>query len=390
MKLFKKRVEEAPAVDTSAASGEDMAADLDAVMRKYDRESNTRIWDGPLRWITGGLMAAFSLYCIAMTLWSTALPETRLSLFLACIVFIGFLTYPIKKGHAIVEAAPKYKDVKFVALDVSKGDYLEAGVGAAGETYDYNPDNWDLAQYADLSNVYTMIYQEELCGYMAGYATVKMGYTKLGYAGGMAVPAVIRYGYGFVQGANAAAKELGVDVELKYIYTNTFSPDASITAAMDTWYADGTQVVFACGGGIYVSIAEAAKKADGKIVGVDVDQAPIIDALANEGTTITSAMKGLAASTKAALKGIIEDGKWDELAGKIDNLGLVSGTDLEANYVGIPTGEGTAWSDTFTAEDYAALVASLFDGTITVSNDTKKAPADFATDITLTDLGTLN
>ena len=101
-------------------------------------------------------------------------------------------------------------------------------------------------------------------------------------------------------------------------------------------------------------------------------------------------MKGLASSTKAALKGIIEDGKWDELAGKIDNLGLVSGTDLEANYVGIPTGEGTAWSDTFTAEDYAALVASLFDGTIVVDNDTTKAPADFATDITLTDLGTLN
>ena len=293
-------------------------------------------------------------------------------------------------GGAIVEAAPKYKDVKFVALDVSKGDYLEAGVGAAGEAYDDEPDNWDLAKYADLSNVYTMIYQEELCGYMAGYATVKMGYTKLGYAGGMAVPAVIRYGYGFVQGANAAAKELGATVEMKYIYTNTFSPDASITAAMDTWYADGTQVVFACGGGIYVSIAEAAKKANAKIVGVDVDQAPIIDALANEDTTITSAMKGLASSTKAALKGIIEDGKWDELAGKIDNLGLVSGTDMDANYVGIPTGDGTAWCDTFTTDDYAALVASLFDGTIVVDNDTKKAPADFATDITLTDLGTLN
>ena len=217
-----------------------------------------------------------------------------------------------------------------------------------------------------------------------------MGYTKLGYAGGMAVPAVIRYGYGFVQGANAAAKELGATVEMKYIYTNTFSPDASITAAMDTWYADGTQVVFACGGGIYVSIAEAAKKANAKIVGVDVDQAPIIDALANEDTTITSAMKGLASSTKAALKGIIEDGKWDELAGKIDNLGLVSGTDMDANYVGIPTGDGTAWCDTFTTDDYAALVAAMFDGTITVSNDITKKPADFATDITLTDLGTLN
>ena len=113
MKLFKKRVDEAPAVDT-AASGEDMAADLDAVMRKYDRESNTRIWEGPLRWITGGLMAAFSLYCIAMTLWSTALPETRLSLFLACIVFIGFLTYPIKKGHVKVNFMPWYDIVLMV------------------------------------------------------------------------------------------------------------------------------------------------------------------------------------------------------------------------------------------------------------------------------------
>ncbi len=121
MKLFKKRVEEAPAVDTSAASGEDMAADLDAVMRKYDRESNTRIWEGPLRWITGGLMAAFSLYCIAMTLWSTALPETRLSLFLACIVFIGFLTYPIKKGHVKVNFMPWYD---IVLMLVGTGCFL--------------------------------------------------------------------------------------------------------------------------------------------------------------------------------------------------------------------------------------------------------------------------
>ena len=120
MKLFKKRVDEAPAVDTAAA-GEDIAADLDAVMRKYDRESNTRIWEGPLRWITGGLMAAFSLYCIAMTLWSTALPETRLSLFLACIVFIGFLTYPIKKGHVKVNFMPWYD---IVLMLVGTGCFL--------------------------------------------------------------------------------------------------------------------------------------------------------------------------------------------------------------------------------------------------------------------------
>ena len=121
MKLFKKRVDEAPAVDTAAVGGEDIAADLDAVMRKYDRESNTRIWEGPLRWITGGLMVAFSLYCIAMTLWSTALPETRLSLFLACIVFIGFLTYPIKKGHVKVNFMPWYD---IVLMLVGTGCFL--------------------------------------------------------------------------------------------------------------------------------------------------------------------------------------------------------------------------------------------------------------------------
>ena len=121
MKLFKKRVDEAPAVDTAAAGGEDIAADLDAVMRKYDRESNTRIWEGPLRWITGGLMVAFSLYCIAMPLWSTALPETRLSLFLACIVFIGFLTYPIKKGHVKVNFMPWYD---IVLMLVGTGCFL--------------------------------------------------------------------------------------------------------------------------------------------------------------------------------------------------------------------------------------------------------------------------
>ena len=121
MKLFKKRVDEALAVDTAAAGGEDIAADLDAVMRKYDRESNTRIWEGPLRWITGGLMVAFSLYCIAMTLWSTALPETRLSLFLACIVFIGFLTYPIKKGHVKVNFMPWYD---IVLMLVGTGCFL--------------------------------------------------------------------------------------------------------------------------------------------------------------------------------------------------------------------------------------------------------------------------
>ena len=254
-------------------------------------------------------------------------------------------------GETITQVADLYPDVKFIALDVSQGD---------------------LGDYQIPENVTCAVYQEELCGYMAGYAAVKLGYTKLGFLGGMAVPAVVRYGYGFVQGADAAATELGAEVSLNYVYGNQFSGDADITAYMDTWYANGTEVVFACGGGIYNSAAEAAAKVGGKVIGVDVDQAAIIDAY-GEGMTVTSAMKGLAPTVKAILGELILNDNWAQYAGQINTLGLVSGTDVEANYVQIPY-ESTQWSDTFTKDDYAALVAAMFDGTITVSNDTETEP----------------
>ena len=132
---------------------------------------------------------------------------------------------------AIKETADIYPEVTFIALDVSAGDLGD--------------------DYTLPSNLYCAVYQEELCGYMAGYAAVKLGYTKLGFLGGMAVPAVVRYGFGYVQGVDAAAKELGITVDLKYAYGNQFVGDADITAAMDTWYQGGTEIVFACGGGIY-------------------------------------------------------------------------------------------------------------------------------------------
>lgn len=274
----------------------------------------------------------------------------------------------------VVECAEEYPDVKFIALDCSKGDLLEAAVTAAGEEYDYNPDNWELSDYVDLSNVYCAIYQEELAGYMAGYAAVKLGYTKLGFLGGMAVPAVMRYGYGYVQGADAAATELGVkDVEIKYVYGGKFAEDPSIKATMDTWYADGTEVVFGCGGRVYISAAEAAQSVDGKMIGVDVDQAASIDADYGEGMTVTSAMKGLAVTVEGALEDIALGG-WDDIAGKIDSLGLVSGDDPEANFVQIPM-ESTQWEDgKFTQDDYKALVKDLYDGTVKVSNDTSAEP----------------
>ena len=109
---------------------------------------------------------------------------------------------------------------------------------------------------------------------MAGYAAVKLGYTKLGFLGGMAVPAVVSLpAMASFRALTLLQPELGADVSVNYVYGNQFSGDADITAYMDTWYANGTEVVFACGGGIYISAAEAAAKVGGKVIGVDVDQA---------------------------------------------------------------------------------------------------------------------
>ena len=290
-------------------------------------------------------------------------------------------------GGTIAEVSADYPDIKFIALDVSKGDLLEGGVALKGESYDYNPDNWNLTDYVYMDNVYCAIYQEELSGYMAGYAAVKLGYTKLGFLGGMAVPAVQRFGHGYVQGVDAAAKELGINVELKYVYGGQFFGDADITAVMDTWYADGTEIVFACGGGIYTSAAEAAKKVGGKVIGVDTDQSPVIDAMYGEGMTVTSAMKGLAPTTIDTLTDVVINGKWADYAGKISTLGLVSGDDASLNYVQIPTATTQFADGKFTEADYAAMVKAMFEGTLVVSNDISAIPA--TTNVAVDDQGSI-
>ncbi len=250
-------------------------------------------------------------------------------------------------GETIAEVQDEYPDTSFIALDVSEGDLGGAEVA---------------------SNVYCAVYKEELCGYMAGYAAVKLGYTHLGFLGGMAVPAVVRYGFGFVQGANAAAEELGNagDVTIEYVYGNQFYGDADITAYMDNWYQTlGVQVVFACGGGIFTSAGAA-----------------IIDGLYGEGLTVTSAMKGLAATVNTLLTETIA-GNFANYGGKVESLGLV-GTEPAANYVQLAG--STQFGEGFTEADYADLVAKMFSGEIAVSDAIDAMPA---TTITVNDLGTV-
>ena len=193
----------------------------------------------------------------------------------------------------------------------------------------------------------------------------------------MAVPAVIRFGYGFVQGANTAAVEMKIadQVSVNYVYGGLFKGDAAITAVMDTWYSEkDVEVVFACGGGIYTSACEAATKTgvNGKVIGVDTDQSYVINKKYGAGLCITSAMKGLAPTVNTILTDIFA-GKWENYAGKINKLGMVSGTDASLNYVQLPT---DTWSmKNFTKEDYATLVGKIFDGTIKISDATDKMPA---------------
>ena len=266
-------------------------------------------------------------------------------------------------ANAIKQTVNTYTDVKFVALDVGAADLNT-----------FNDDGSIKEEFKVPSNLYCAVYQEELCGYMAGYAAVKLGYKQLGFLGGMAVPAVVRYGYGFVQGANTAAIEMKIEdqVSIKYVYGNKFAPAPEITAVMDTWYKGGTEVVFACGGGIYASAAEAAAKVEGaKLIGVDVDQAGIIDGNYVKGMTVTSAMKGLAPTVKTVLSAISAD-KWADFGGKIETLGLVS-ENPDDNYVQIPM-ESTQWSDGFTKDDYKSLVAAMFKGDIKVDNSIEAMP----------------
>lgn len=293
------------------------------------------------------------------------------------IVLSGYVFAP-----TVIDESDLYPEVKFLALDVSAGDICEKGIG---EGYDYNPDHYNVTDYYNEDNVYCCTYQEELSGFMAGYAAVMLGYRHLGFLGGMSVPAVNRYGYGYVQGTDAAAKELGItdEVQVEYVCGGQFYGDADITAYMDTWYGSkGVEVVFACGGGIYTSAAEAAVKTGGKVIGVDSDQSATIDDY-KEGLTVTSAMKGLQVTIDNVLDAIL-DNEWDKYVGKIENLGMES-PDSAENYVQLPE-ETTQWDGTFTKEDYQKLVQRMYNGEYEVSSDSTTFPE---TEITATDYGSI-
>ncbi len=243
------------------------------------------------------------------------------------VVCAGFMA-----GAAIQKASTEFPDVKWVYVD-----------GSAFGT-----------------NTVGVIFKEEQCGYFGGYACVKEGYTKLGFAGGGGGdnPACCRYGYGFVQGAQDAAAELGVQVEMMYswLYGASFSPSPELEAMLNSWYENGTEVIFPCGGGMYISAFSAAAANDAWALGVDNDYASVSDVV------LTSPLKGCAAATYQTLEKYF-DGKWDEIGG----TSLVYGTADGA--IGLPTAESSWRFEKFTLEEYEKLVSDVVSGVLTIDDD---------------------
>jgi len=241
------------------------------------------------------------------------------------IVAAGFM-----QGTALAKAAAEFTDVKFVFID-----------------------GWQLG----LKNVAPIAFAEEQSGYLAGYALVKDGFTKIGFSGGGGGtnPATARYGYGFAQGMSAAAKEMGKTVELKYSwqYGAAFSASPELQTMISGWYETGTEIVFACGGSMFSSITAAASANDAYVIGVDVDQS------FESETVVTSALKGLSSATEWAIAKNY-NGEWDTVGDVAISLGA------NDNAVGLPT---ATWSfETYTVEEYEAQLAAIKDGTLVIDN----------------------
>jgi len=239
------------------------------------------------------------------------------------IVAAGFM-----QEAALKKAAAEFSDVPFVFID-----------------------GYPLG----LDNVAGIAFQEEQSGYLAGYAAVMEGYTKLGFTGGGGGtnPACCRFGYGYVQGANAAAAAKKVDVEIKYSwqYGASFQASPELQAMAEGWYSNGTEVIFACGGSMFASVVSAAGANDAKVIGVDVDQS------FESNTVITSAMKGLSDAVQWACAKVY-DKTFAEIGGKGTSLGATN------NAVGLPT---ATWSlKNWAVADYEKLYKDIVDGKVAI------------------------
>lgn len=254
----------------------------------------------------------------------------------------------------VFEAQTKYPDVKFILLDGS-------------------PHTADYATFETKSNVASVKYAEEQSGYLAGYAAVADGFTQLGFMGGMAVPAVQSFGYGYLQGIEAAATDLGMDdgsLKVTYHYTGNFDENDTNKATAKTMYQEGTEVIFACGGSVGKSVMSAASESDAKVIGVDVDQRY------DSETIITSAMKGLGSSVVQVLDSIYNTDSWSDFSGKTTYFDAANdGIGLPTIVIGEEDGNAFDRFNSFGMDDYKTIYATLEDGSVVPTKTLEVADA---------------
>ena len=316
--------------EMTAADGKYQIAFVTDVGQLLDKSFNQGTWEGVKRYATEN-GKAYKYY--QPSNGDTATDADRYDAMKAAvdngaeiIVCAGFL-----QAKALAQAAEAFPEVKFVFID-----------------------GWATG----IANVMSIDFQEEQSGYLDGYAAVKEGYTKLGFTGGGGGenPACCRFGYGYVQGAQAAAAEMGVNVEMKYSweYGSSFGASPELQTMLNGWYTAGTEVIFACGGSMCQSAFAAAGANDGVVIGVDVDQS------SQSEYVITSATKGLREAVMVACD-VFYSGKWDEVGGNCTTLGAAE------DAVGLPT---ATWSmEKFSVEDYNKLFESLKNGSVVVDRD---------------------
>jgi len=265
--------------------------------------------------------------------------------------------------NVIWQVQTDYPDVYFIFLDGAPSNIVtpdDDSTPDVDET-EYLPGS-TAADTTITDNTLSIYYKEDQSGFLAGYAAVKDGNTELGFIGGVALPAVVRFGYGFIQGAAYAAEEDSVEVNVNYWYSNVFWEDSNVQSKAVSWYTGGSEVIFACAGGAGGSVMTAAEQESGLVIGVDVNQAGAST------TVITSAQKELANSVYDTLASIYDD---TFEGGQSIILGVTS------DGVGLPTDTDSWRFDTFTVTEYNAILALLVDGTIVVDDDTTVTPDSF-------------
>ncbi len=220
-------------------------------------------------------------------------------------------------GEAVSDLQSTYPKIAFLLVDAVPHNAADEEVPTA-------------------QNVHCILFHEEQAGYLAGYMAVWEGYRNFGFIGGTFVdrdltdsilgyrkeePPVLRYGYGYLQGIDAAARDLLLDdVTVNYWYADTFSADNAVRDRAASWYESGVQIIFACGDGLYESVLEAAEEQDGLLIGVDVDQSRVSERF------LTSAVKNIGTAVTDALDAFYASGGWSEAeAGQVRYYGVEDG-----------------------------------------------------------------